>query len=167
MSATRVTILGMGTIQNCTASAYSCDMAQNDTGIFADVIPPNHLNSIRFGTVHAILMRKAGSSKESLYIFLQMELIGKGGPVDDEFELDVRLVHVKVTGRAITSLSVDVERGVLSPVDVSDARSQQAEVDAHLRHLERSRRMTPRFDSSDSDLTDLNDEIVEYDDSFL
>lgn len=94
--------------------------------------------------------REAELSQSSLC--LQIDLIGKGGPehIDGrEIEYDVRLVNVRVLGSPV--LNMVHEKGCLRAC----ARPSQSTISkmrlACLRHW------TPRFDSSDSDLSDLEE----------
>ncbi len=88
-------------------------------------------------------------------------MIGKGGPDkigDHEVEFDVRLVYVKVTGTPI--LDLEVEKGALR------ASSPPTAVMVKARREATKKQHAPRFDSSDSEMSDASDN-PDYYDSFV
>ena len=96
------------------------------------------------------------------HVFLQIDLLGKGGPAsieEHEVEYDVRLVHVNVTGVPIVDL--EISEGILPSLSVSD--KDDAEENGR---MQQSSQSAPRFDSSDSDDSDFWEES-DYLDSFI
>lgn len=111
-------------------------------------------------------------SKSGRYhTFLQVDLIGKGGPagLDGlEMERDVRLQYVKVMGIAIPGLAIHAGRMSLDPSILAREELIQKKLKSI---LARANASCPAFGDGSDDPLDITDEILDhrqgYEDSFL
>lgn len=80
---------------------------------------------------------------------------------EDDVELDVRLVHIRVSGDPLRR--IDIKEGCL---ELHPKPLQERLIEEH-DYSQRYVQKIPRFDSEDSDLSDLGGVAEDYLDSFI